>query len=315
MSSRFAIFLAVTLLIGAVIFAFLAWQLSQTTPSVALVEPEPVTEPEEIVAEPAGYPVVFARERIPPEEAITHDQLETFLLPVQPPDTYSMSEDLIGKRSWRSIAAGEMVRPGHLRIGSRLATTIYPHERAVAISVDEVIGSGGFLSPGDKVDVLLYLRDAPRGGYPSAQVVLQDVRLLSFAERVQPLPETAQVEDEDERTEFRGVTAVLAVSEQQVTRLMLASSAGTLRLALRSALALKTPEDDVSEPLSGTRAAGDGQQKPELEDFSRIISLDELLPEPPGREVQAAEPSPPPPPRPRIAIHRGVSLEEVELEP
>lgn len=312
MSSRFAVFLAITLLGGALVFAYLAWQLSQTPAPVTVMEPEPVTEPEEPVVELTGYPVVFAREQIGPEIPITQEQLETFLLPVQPPETYSDAEDLVGKRSWRSIAVGEMVRPGHLRIGSGLATTIHADERAVAVSVDEVIGGGGFLSPGDKVDVLLYLRDAPKGGYPSAQIVLQDVRLLSFAEKVQPLPETARVEDEEERTEFRGVTAVLAVPEQDVTRLMLASSAGTLRLALRSALSDGVADDDLLTPEKTELVVDDKER--EIEEFSRLISLDKLFPETPEKEIRVAEPSPPPPPRPKIAIHRGASVEEIEFE-
>lgn len=61
---------------------------------------------------------------------------------------------------------------------------IRPHERAVAVAVDDVIGAAGQLRPGDYVDVLLFLREENNNPQSSAQVVLPALRVLSVGEQM-----------------------------------------------------------------------------------------------------------------------------------
>lgn len=317
--------LAFVLLGAAFIAAYFAWHLSQ--PQVPEIE---VTDSE--TDDRAGpreqsqtFPVVFASQAIPRGSTIRAEDLVVHQLPVQPPEIYENTDTLVGTVVWRGIGEGEMIRPGHLRRGSRLAGTLLPSERAVAIAVDEVVGTGGFLSPGDRVDVLLYLRDTRQDAPPSAQVILEDVRLLAFVDRVQPSPEQAAAEkEESEQAEFRGKTAVMAVPQEDMSRLMLASSAGTLRLALRSSLqgdtAMAVADADSAATAELMATDNVTQAKEEREAPIQFIQLDALLPEqPPARQPQkkpAPEPEPTPvsePEKIRIPIHRGGMADTAEL--
>lgn len=56
---------------------------------------------------------------------------------------------------------------------------IRPDERALGVMIDEVSAAGGQLSPGDYVDILLFLRQDSGNPQQSAQVVLPAVRVLS----------------------------------------------------------------------------------------------------------------------------------------
>ena len=121
---------------------------------------------------------------------------------------------------------------------------IRPDERALAVSVDEVIGAAGQLSPGDYVDVLLFLRQDTSNAEQSAQIVIPAMRLLSVGDQLGlandgkpavPPPVTPEERAQAAQRRAAARTVVLAVPEPLLSRLMLASQAGTLRLAVRSA--------------------------------------------------------------------------------
>lgn len=306
--------LALMLLMAAAVAAYFAWTLSQPQQPPVIVSGAGKADSETDAAEaeqpekPVTFDVVFARSAIAAGSTISAEQLIVHALPIEPPHTYADPEAVTGARVWRDIEAGEMLRPGHLRQGSDLATTLLAEERAIAVAVDEVVGIGGLLAPGDSVDVLLYLRESPQDQIPSAQVLLEDIRLLSFAERVQPPPDRAS-EEEPERTEFRGKTAVLAVPQKDVPRLMLASNAGTLRLALRSA---DNPAAVIKEDFSVTDTlVTTPLPSGEKEDRAAVVRLSDILPQP-----ERSKPRPQPKPEPEkitIQIHRGDAAETVEL--
>jgi pilus assembly protein CpaB len=110
---------------------------------------------------------------------------------------------------------------------------VLPGERAVAVMVDDVIGLGGFIQPDDRVDVLLYLQKDQEVSGSEARVLLEDLRVIAYGANL----ERREVEEDGEPARAR--TAVLAVSESEVDRLMLGASKGRLRLALRG-----DPTDD-----------------------------------------------------------------------
>ena len=128
-------------------------------------------------------------------------------------------------------------------VGGPLSRMIRPDERALAVAIDEVSGAGGQLTPGDYVDILLFLRQDAANPQQSAQVVLPAVRVLSVGEELgltsdgqlarQPLNAEEALKQAQSRAAAR--TAVLAVPEPLLNQLMLATQAGTLRLAVRSA--------------------------------------------------------------------------------
>jgi len=120
---------------------------------------------------------------------------------------------------------------------------IRPHERAVALAVDEVINVGGKLEPGDYVDVLLFLRMDASNLQASAQLVVPALRVLGVGEQLgltndgQPSSPARSNEEKLKQDQMRASahSVLLAVPEQLTSRLMLAAQAGVLRLAIRSA--------------------------------------------------------------------------------
>ncbi|WP_404356871.1 Flp pilus assembly protein CpaB [Methylotuvimicrobium sp. KM1] len=246
MSSTVLRVLALLLAIGAIAIGYFGYRASQHQPpnqEVVRVEAE----------EPKGEAVVFAARDIPAGQAIVEDDLTTSLVPTRPVRSYATGIAIVGRRPRVDIATGEMLMSGHFPTYSQLALSLHHGERAVAVKVDEVTGTGGFIEPGDHVDVLLYLRaDRETGPNSSAQVVLTDVRVLAFGNMLQSpdqhsdedggrQPETSSggikaVTGQSKKVEPTGKkskTAVLAVAVSDASILMLAESGGKIRLALR----------------------------------------------------------------------------------
>lgn len=102
-----------------------------------------------------------------------------------------------------------------------LSAVINKGDRAMTISVNDILGVAGFVLPGDRVDILLTRRNQ---GNPTTEVLLQDVRVLGIdqdANKESSKPSVA-----------RAVT--LEVSPEQAQKLTLAATVGTLSLALRN---------------------------------------------------------------------------------
>ncbi len=95
--------------------------------------------------------------------------------------------------------------------------------KAVTIRVNDVEGVGGFVQPGDHVDVVLTRQKAK--GEASSQIVLQDARVLAVDQRA------------DERTAKASVpkSVTLEVDTVNAQKLWLAASVGNLSLLLRKA--------------------------------------------------------------------------------
>jgi pilus assembly protein CpaB len=245
-SSRITIILAGFFLVGALLAGY--WGLVLSRPPAEPVA-APVAAPQAMVVQQvvdkAGdetrQPVVVLRREVAPYTPLTADDLLVERLQVAPADSFQTIEQVLGRSSWRTLAAGTWLDQGSFEAGGPLARMIRPHERALALAIDDVIGAAGQLSPGDYVDVLLYLREENNNPQASAQVVLPALRLLSVGKQLglandgqpaqPPLDEKAR--QELQRTPAR--TVVLAVPEALASRLLLAAQAGSLRLAVRSA--------------------------------------------------------------------------------
>ena len=251
MSSRITLVLAVLFLLGALIAAYLGIAVSKPAEAPAAVIPpsEPVTT-ETAIQTPPTPPVedalrhnvvVLARD-IPAYTAITADDLTIERLKVAPPGSFEAIDKIVGRSSWRTLTAGSWLAESNFEAGGTLARMIRPHERALALQVDEVTGASGQLSPGDYVDVLLYLPEDVSNPNRSSQVVVPALRILGVGallgpdrngKPVQDINADERLKQEQQRIHERTVT--VAVPQALVARLMLASQTGVLRLAVRSA--------------------------------------------------------------------------------
>jgi pilus assembly protein CpaB len=117
-----------------------------------------------------------------------------------------------------------------------LSNLLAPGMRAVTIRIDEIAGVGGFVMPGDRVDVVL-TRDAgaiqevegnakgASGSTIATEIVVQSAKVLSVGQGVDKRQTEPQVAN----------SVTLEVSPDDAKKVALARSIGTLSLSLRSA--------------------------------------------------------------------------------
>jgi pilus assembly protein CpaB len=115
-----------------------------------------------------------------------------------------------------------------------IVQSLGPNSRAMSIKVDAVTAVGGFVTPGDSVDIMLTQGSA---GDMRAVTILQNVRVLGVDQ------------DSDEQNDQVGVarTVTVEVSPEESQKLALAQKAGTLSLSLR------TLDGVIDAPLDSIR--------------------------------------------------------------
>ncbi|MEM6890982.1 MAG: Flp pilus assembly protein CpaB [Pseudomonadota bacterium] len=141
------------------------------------------------------------------------------------------------RRATRAISQGELIMRAKVSDWGEKVTivqTIGENNRAMSIRVNAQTGVGGFVTPGDEVDIVM-----TRGGGEElrAVTILQKIRVIGVDQRSD--------ESIDQAAVARTVT--VEVSPEQGQKLALAQTAGTLSLSLRS---LETGE---VEPLEAVR--------------------------------------------------------------
>jgi pilus assembly protein CpaB len=148
-----------------------------------------------------------------------------------------------------------------------LANRLEPGKRAVTIRVDDISGVAGFVTPGDRVDVLMTRQQngaprasdesqgaVPQNGEFASDVILEDIKVLTTDQNA------------DERSTTPGVVRAVTVevSSQQAQKVAIAQQSGTLYLLLRAAgdQAVATPSDvdaiktTSTQPSSGLMKSG-----------------------------------------------------------
>lgn len=273
MSSRLTILLAAFFLVAAVAAGY--WGLVLSRPAAPVVQsvpvaaqtPAPAAAPISTKAEePVRAQIVVLRRDVAANTPLTEADLLLERLQVVPAGALQRIEQAVGRSSLRPLAAGTWLDEGSFQAGGPLARMIRPHERTVAVAVDDVIGAAGQLSPGDYVDVLLFLREENNNPQSSAQVVLPALRVLSVGEQMGLANDgrpAQTVEEQKARRDQPGAatrTVGLAVPEALASRLMLAAQAGTLRLAVRSA-----------DEQRLTRYWAGGEASPQVENANRDL--------------------------------------------
>jgi pilus assembly protein CpaB len=119
--------------------------------------------------------------------------------------------------------------PKSVTVGG-VAAIVKPGKRAIAVKGDKVIGLSGFIRPGNRVDVLVTLRD-PVAKKEVTKVVLENIPVLATGTEVQ----------EDRKGKPAPVDVyTLEVDPEDGEKLSLAATKGRLQFALRNATDSKT---------------------------------------------------------------------------
>ncbi|QMU59792.1 MAG: Flp pilus assembly protein CpaB [Boseongicola sp.] len=218
---------------GASVYA--SRELLQVQPATASIDP----------SAPALVSVVVAGQDIPFGTTIEGHKLTTIMWPAEavPPGTFSGYDVLLPtegndpRRAKRGMAQGELVLANKVsEFGEKITIvqTLGKNTRAMAIRVNAQTAVGGFVTPGDTVDVVL-----TQGGGSSlrAITILQNIRILGVDQQADELNEQANV----------AKTVTVEVTPEQGQKLALAQQAGRLSLSLRTLDAV------VDEPLDSIR--------------------------------------------------------------
>lgn len=222
-STALKVVAAITVVL-AIVLAFAAYNLSRRYAAESRQAAAPaVQEP----AEPKTLAVI-AGEPLAAYKPIRRESLQLAPVQVVPQDHFTSLDQVVGKMPLLDVDAGAPLTGRYFQQGNALARVIPEGHRAISVEVSGVVAVGGFLQPGDIVDVLMYVRGG--GDVPAqSRLLLKDVRVLAYEERIIDRPQGLEDEDSTRRRER---TAVLAVAEKDATRLMLGVSLGDIRLAL-----------------------------------------------------------------------------------
>ncbi|MBB2919164.1 Flp pilus assembly protein CpaB [Cupriavidus alkaliphilus] len=236
MTSKQIRLLAVVLLGLALLLALLAWQVGR----------QPAQPAAAAGAKPL-HPVVVTTRPAEAGKPLDAEALKVEMLPIDPAGAYREVARVTGQVPLVALGANVPVLESQLLSG--LAAQVPEGERAVAVSVDEVIGVGNQVQPGDYVDVFLVLRrDQQEIPDSQARMLLSRLRVLAYGVASVNRPQAAKPEQMMARQEG-AKTAVLSVPLEQVSRLAMAQHSGRLMLALRNPQDPAMPSDGMfAEP-------------------------------------------------------------------
>ena len=191
-------------------------------------------------AEPQGPKVLVAKRGLPVGTIITADAVSYQLWPQElVQDAYFIDGEvdvttLLGTVVRNPITAGEPVTQGSLVApGDRgfLAAALGPGMRAVTVPVSEKTGVGGFVFPGDRVDVVLTqsINGVEGQSLNASETILNNLRVLATDQS------TETTTTDDGKTVVRAFrTVTLEATPRIAEKIAVAQTIGTISLSLRS---------------------------------------------------------------------------------
>jgi pilus assembly protein CpaB len=187
--------------------------------------------------------VVAARVTVPAYTVVTAEMLELVSLPAMAvhPDAVRDPEEIIGGVTRAELIGGEQVLAERVDVDlerAHFACRVPEGMRAVAIPVDAVSGVAGYISPGDRVDVLV----SYKGGEGTVtSTAMQDIMVLAagpgYREREGGGPEVVE-------------TLTLAVTPAQAQEIAFYTLECSFHITLRF------PADRETRPLGTFGARG-----------------------------------------------------------
>jgi pilus assembly protein CpaB len=256
--------IAIVLGLIAIVLVIIGWRMSRGfAESAARAQAEAQVAP----ATPAvpQIKVVVATHPLAANVPIKDSDVVLAPVTIAPTEYFANVNDAIGRTPLIDIDAGAPVVPRFFKDSNLIARGVPDGHRALSLKVDDVVGVGGFVRPGDTVDVLVYIKsinDTPTGedqaredetkDIPTqARVLIRDIKVLSYEDHLVEPPkglEESKDKNKNASPQRRERTAVLAIPEAQVTRVLLGAAYGELRLALHGAAA--EPAAGAADPAA-----------------------------------------------------------------
>lgn len=249
--SRFTILLMIAAIIAALMAITVRNRLSQT-PETAVSEAAPVV---------TSKRVVVARRDIMLGSFVQASDLDWRDAPEGAnPDSLmhegqAKLEDFGGAVARRAFKAGDVVPIGTLMKsgdGGFMSAVLEPGMRAVSIAVNAISGNAGFITPGDRIDLIVTHRVRVMAGRDSggeesvvSETFVRDVRVLAVD----------QMLDNPENKAILAKTVTVEVDQRQAEQIAIASEMGKITMALRSIGGHSAANDN--EPSGTSSVMGD----------------------------------------------------------
>jgi len=178
------------------------------------------TQPVAVAKVDLSWGMVISKEAI---------EMKPFLKNSLPDGYFSDLSSLAGRVLISNIKAKEPIfesklAPTTIKTGG-VAAVVSPRKRAVSVKVDRVIGVSGFIHPGNRVDVLVTLRQE-RAQSSITKIVLENILVLAAGPDIQAKGKEEKASPVDVIT--------LEVTPEESEKLGLAATEGKILLALRN---------------------------------------------------------------------------------
>ncbi len=244
-SSRAGLLLAGILAAIAGIIVFVILQGSDDDNAVPTAGSGPLTQ------------VLRATQDVPARTEITREMVELVRVPQTSllPGAFSNTDVVVGRVTRIPIYKGEQLVQEKLTGKDQaadvdaLSYTVPPGKRGMAIGVDKIVGAGGLIKPGDRVDVIVVMEIEHKDFLLGQE--FKETRAFTLAQAVEVLAVEAKLENriapaEGSKTDSTEGTPIeqpdaqpdakvvtLALSLEEAQEIFLADVKGTIRLAVR----------------------------------------------------------------------------------
>jgi pilus assembly protein CpaB len=176
--------------------------------------------------------IVVAASDITIGSTIKQSQLKVTTWPKDsiPPGSAQSTESVVNRVAIRPITSGDAVTEQKLKPrsgapGSGFMTYVVPQgHRAVTVAVNEVAGVAGFLTPNDRVDIIVTTPLPGNEKESISKIILTNIPILA----------TGQVTDQKEGKPVVVPTVTLDLIPENAEKLVLSASKGSLQLLLRN---------------------------------------------------------------------------------
>lgn len=210
--------LIIALILGVFASGFTYWYISKIEAEKKQMDPTEM--------------LIIAKIDIPPKTEITRDmiQLKEIKKDSLPPSYFTEEQKVIGQIAKETVYMGEAVVPERLADeafrSQHLSYTIPKGYRAIALQYNPVMGVGGFITPGDYVDVIgTYEPDYNSTNSDLSKTILQNILVLAVDRNSDP-----QSVSSDQQPIS---TITLAVKPEQAEKLTFTEERANIRLLLR----------------------------------------------------------------------------------
>ena len=194
-----------------------------------------------------------------------------------PQDAARSVEDFDGKSSLYPMYPGEPIIITKLTDGSGTYASdrIPAGHQVFAVKVDKESALSGLIHPGDKVDVLVFVRGRP-GVRTGTRTIMRNVTVFAVNDQLAR-------STEGESGSIDAKTVSLLVQPEQSEKLLLAKQLGTIHLALRK------PGDNTSMDTDGAKPSDLDDDATDGSDGGDIADSDDQ----PGGSIAGTEPTTP----------------------